>query len=192
MSNIVFMYSISQNHESKMNPGNHISYSLPQITPGNHISYLLPQITPGNHNSYLLPQITLDMSTWAAISFFLLQNRQFLAYILYTNIKLTFYLISTLLRSCFFFWSIFTYTWRNVWQGQIRRSAFSFLKIYISICNRFNRMNILHLLKLLKKKVHIFNTKLITDKDMLNRKEQSIFFVQNHQLKVSTDVFNYS
>lgn len=53
-------------------------------------------------------------------------------------------------------------------------------------------MNILHLLKLLKKKVHIFNTKLITDKDMVNRKEQSIFFVQNHQLKVSTDVFNYS
>lgn len=35
-------------------------------------------------------------------------------------------------------------------------------------------MNILHLLKLLKKKVHIFNTKLITDKDMVNRKEQSI------------------
>lgn len=64
------MYSISQNHESKINPGYHISYSLPQITPGNHISYLLPQITPGNHNSYLLPQITLDMSTWAAISFF--------------------------------------------------------------------------------------------------------------------------
>lgn len=107
--------------------------------------------------------------------FFLLQNRQFLAYILYTNIKLTFYLTSTLLRSCFFFWSIFTYTWRNVWQGQIRRSAFSFLKIYISICNRFNRMNILHLLKLLKKKVHIFNTKLITDKDMVNRKEVNIF-----------------
>lgn len=53
-------------------------------------------------------------------------------------------------------------------------------------------MNILHLLKLLKKKVHIFNTKLITDKDMVNRKEQSIFFVQNHQLKVSTGVFNYS
>lgn len=128
------MNSISQNHESKINPGNHISYSLPQITPGNHISYLLPQITPGNHNSYLLPQITLDMSTWAAISFFLLQNRQFLAYILYTNIKLTFYLISTLLRSCFFFLiNFYIYLAECMTRPNTEKCVFIFKNLYINL-----------------------------------------------------------
>lgn len=129
------MYSISQNHESKINPGNHISYSLPQITPGNHISYLLPQITPGNHNSYLLPQITLDMSTcMGRHQFFLLQNRQFLAYILYTNIKLTFYLTSTLLRSCFFFLiNFYIYLAECMTRPNTEKCVFIFKNLYINL-----------------------------------------------------------